>query len=143
EAHAEATLLLSPPAPLDPTLALRAGGKRIWGSYPFFESAFIGGPGTVRLGRENRYAGDASAYGTAELRLALFRTTLVVPADVGILGLADAGRVFLEGESSSKWHSAFGGGVWLAFLDRSNTISASLATSDERTRLYFQAGFGF
>jgi hypothetical protein len=143
EAHGEAAVYLSPPAPLDPTLALRIGGKKLWGAYPFFDAAFIGGPETVRLGRENRYAGDASAYGTAELRVALTRAMIVVPADLGVFGLADAGRVFLAGESSSKWHTAFGGGVWASFLNRANTISVALAASDERTRVYVQAGFGF
>jgi hypothetical protein len=51
--------------------------------------------------------------------------------------------VFLAGESSDTWHTAFGGGVWLGFLGRANTVSAALASSRERTRLYLQAGFGF
>jgi hypothetical protein len=143
DAYAVATTYLSPTAPLDPTLSLRAGARKLWGSYPFFESAFIGDRNTVRLGRDNRYAGDASLYGTAELRLCLGRTTLVVPSDFGVFGLADAGRVFLNGESSDQWHSAFGGGIWLGFLTRANTISAALAASEERTRVYVQAGFGF
>jgi hypothetical protein len=143
EAHAEAVTYLSPSIPLQPTLALRAGGRKLWGRYPFFEAAFIGGPSTVRLGRVNRYAGDAAAYGNAELRLSLARVTLVLPADVGVFGLADAGRVFVEGESSDKWHSAVGGGIWLAYLDRAHTISAALAAGEERTGFYVQAGFGF
>ena len=143
EAWGIATAALTAHLPLEPTLALRAGGRKLWGEYPFFEAAFIGDRSTVRLGSEQRYAGDASAYGTAELRLSLTRMTLVVPADVGIFGLADAGRVFLEGESSDTWHSAFGGGIWLGFLGRANTVSAAMATSKERTRLYLQAGFGF
>jgi hypothetical protein len=143
EAWGIATAALTAHLPLEPTLALRAGGRKLWGAYPFFEAAFIGDRNTVRLGSEQRYAGDASAYGTAELRLSLTRMTLVVPTDVGIFGLADAGRVFLEGESSDTWHSAFGGGIWLGFLGRANTVSAAMATSKERTRLYLQAGFGF
>jgi hypothetical protein len=97
----------------------------------------------VRLGRENRYAGDASAYGTAELRLRLGRMTLLVPSDVGVFGLADAGRVWLEGETSDVWHEAVGGGIWIGFLSRANTLSVALAASDERTGVYVQAGFGF
>jgi hypothetical protein len=144
ETYALAETFLTPKgAPLSPTLALRAGGKRVWGVYPFFDAASIGGVSTVRLGRENRYSGDASAYGSAELRLALFHATLVLPADFGIFGLADVGRVFVKGESSDQWHSAFGGGIWLAFLNRANTLSAAVAASDERTKLYIRAGFGF
>jgi hypothetical protein len=51
--------------------------------------------------------------------------------------------VFLAGESSDEWHTAFGGGLWLGFLSRANTVSAAIAASQERTRLYIQAGFGF
>jgi hypothetical protein len=143
EVFGEATTFLSWKGPLDPTLAFRAGGRKLWGSYPFFEAAFIGDKGTTRLGRENRFAGDASAYGSAELRLFLARTTLIVPTDIGVFGLADAGRVFLAGESSSLWHTAFGGGIWLGFLSRANTVSVAAAASEERTRIYVQAGFGF
>jgi outer membrane protein assembly factor BamA len=138
-----ATTYLSARAPLDPTLALRIGGRKLWGAYPYFEAAFIGDASTVRLGRQNRYAGDASAYGSAELRLSLGQLLIILPADVGVFGLADAGRVFLRGESSDQWHSAFGGGVWLAFLDRAYTVSLAVAASDERTAVYLQGGFGF
>ena len=143
EVHGEAATYLSAPLPLQPTLALRAGGRKLWGAYPFFEAAFIGGASTVRLGRVNRYAGDASAYGTAELRLSLTRIKLVLPANLGVFGLADAGRVFLAGESSDRWHTAFGGGVWLSYLNRASTLSAAVAAGEERTGLYLQAGFGF
>ena len=72
EAHGlAATYLTAKSLPLEPTLALRAGAKKVWGTYPYQESAFIGGNSTVRLGRENRYAGDAAVYGGAELRLRL------------------------------------------------------------------------
>jgi hypothetical protein len=141
--HGEFTTYLTPPISLQPTLALRVGGRKLWGRYPFFEAAMIGGVSTVRLGRVNRYAGDASAYGTAELRIPVAKVMLVLPADLGIFGLADAGRVFLEGETSDKWHSAFGGGLWLSFLSRDNTIAAAVAAGDERTGFYMQAGFGF
>jgi hypothetical protein len=143
EVHGEARAYLSARAPLEPTLALRVGGKKLWGRYPFFEAAFIGGASTVRLGRVNRYAGDASAYGSAELRLALARFELVLPTQLGLFGLADAGRVFLEGESSDTWHTAFGGGLSLSYLQRAYTFSIALAAGDERTAVYVQAGFGF
>jgi hypothetical protein len=143
EVHGEAISYLSADAPLDPTLALRVGGKKLWGEYPYFEAAFIGDPGTVRLGRQNRYAGDASAYGSAELRLAVARFDLVLPTRFGVFGLADAGRVFLEGEASDTWHTAFGGGFSLSYLEQAYTISVALASGDERTAVYVQGGFGF
>jgi hypothetical protein len=143
EVHAEAVTYLSARAPLEPTLAFRVGGRKLWGRYPYFEAAFIGGASTVRLGRVNRYAGDASAYGSTELRLSLARVKLVLPADFGVFGLADVGRVFLAGESSDTWHAAGGGGVWLSYLERAFTLSLAIAKSEERTGVYAQAGFGF
>jgi hypothetical protein len=143
EVHGDISTYLSVPAPLDPTLALRVGGRKLWGRYPYFEAAFIGGASTVRLGRINRYAGDASAYGSTELRLSLTRVKVILPATLGVFGLADAGRVFLAGESSDTWHTAVGGGVWLSYLERAYTLSLAVAKSDERTGIYAQAGFGF
>jgi hypothetical protein len=138
-----ATTYLSPRVPLDPTLALRVGGKKLWGTFPYFEAAFIGDASTVRLGRVNRYAGDASLYGSAELRLELGQAEIVLPAHVGVFGLADVGRVFLEGQPSDEWHTAFGGGPWLAFLNRAYTLSLAIASSEERTGIYVQGGFAF
>ena len=144
EAHGEAaTYFTAKSIPLQPTLAFRAGAKKVWGTSPYQESAFIGGNSTVRLGRENRYAGDAAVYGGAELRLFLTKFYLLVPGDFGVFGLADVGRVYLEGESSDRWHGAAGGGIWFAFLSRANTISAALSHGEERTGFYLRAGFGF
>ncbi|HWA16329.1 MAG TPA: hypothetical protein VG817_07845 [Gemmatimonadales bacterium] len=143
DAYGELRTWLTPGGSFRPTLALRAGGRKVWGTFPYFESAFIGGPETVRLGRENRFAGDAAVYGGSELRIPLARLTFIVPSDFGILGLADIGRVFLDGESSDEWHGAVGGGMWLGFLSRTNAISVVIAKSEERSKLYVQAGFGF
>jgi hypothetical protein len=143
EVHGEASTYLTAHAPLDPTLALRVGGKKIWGRYPYFDAAFIGGASNVRLGKVNRYAGDASAYGSAELRLTVTPMEIILPGDFGIFGLADGGRVFLQGESSDRWHTAYGGGVWFSWLDRAYSISLAIAKGEERTGLYIQGGFGF
>jgi hypothetical protein len=143
EVHGQAMTYLTARMPLSPTLALRVGGKKLWGRYPYFESAFIGGASNVRLGRVNRYAGDASAYGSAELRLSLARLTLVLPAQFGVFGLGDVGRVWLAGETSERWHGAAGGGIWLSYLNRAYTFSLAVASGEEKTGIYAQAGFGF
>jgi hypothetical protein len=143
EVHGEASTYLTAHAPLDPTLALRVGGRKVWGHYPYFDAAFIGGSSTVRLGQVNRYAGDASAYGSAELRLSVAPVEIILPGDFGIFGLADAGRVFLKGESSDRWHTAYGGGIWFSWLDRAYSVSLAVAKGEERTGFYFQGGFGF
>jgi hypothetical protein len=143
EAHADVSTFLTARMPLAPTLALRAGGKKVWGTYPFYEAAFIGGAGTVRGLPVQRYAGDASLFGSAELRLFVAKIPLLIPADFGFFGLADVGRVYLSGETSDKWHTGVGGGIWLAYLGRGNTVSLAVARSERRTGVYFGMGFGF
>jgi hypothetical protein len=143
EVHGELATYLTPSTAFGPTLALRAGGKQVWGDYPFFESAFVGGAATVRGLREQRYAGDAAAYGNAELRIRLGRFFVLLPGDFGVFGLADVGRVFLDGESSDVWHTGAGGGFWFAFLEPGNTISVAVASGDDRTAVYVRAGFGY
>ena len=68
---------------------------------------------------------------------------MLLPGELGLFGLADAGRVYLDGESSDSWHSALGGGVWIAFLDRANTISVAYAKGRERGGVYMSLGFMF
>jgi hypothetical protein len=143
EVHGEASTYLTPKTSFGPTLALRAGGKKVWGAFPFFESAFVGGASTVRGLREQRYAGDAAVYGNAELRARLGRFFVVLPGTYGVLGIADVGRVYLDGESSDTWHTGFGGGVWFAFLESGNAITMSVVRGDQRTAFYLRAGFAY
>ena len=143
ELHGEAATYLTPRTSFGPTLALRAGAKKVWGTFPFFESAFVGGASTVRGLREQRYAGDAAVYGNAELRLGLGHFFVLLPGTFGVFGIADVGRVYLEGESSDVWHTGFGGGLWFAFLERANTMTLSLVSGDDRTAFYLRAGFAY
>jgi hypothetical protein len=144
EVHAVAsTYLTAPSMPLEPTLSFRVGGKRVWGRYPYQEAAYIGDISTVRLGRDNRYGGDASLYAGSELRLFLTEFYFLAPGDLGVFGLADVGRVYLEGEESDVWHGAAGGGIWVSLIDRANTMSVAVARSEERTGVYLTVGFGF
>lgn len=63
--------------------------------------------------------------------------------ELGVFGLGDTGRVYLSGETSDRWHTAGGGGLWVAFLSRANTVSVAAADRGERMRLYVRAGFAF
>ena len=38
-----AAAYLTPPGKGAPTLALRVGGKKVFGNYPYFEAAYLGG----------------------------------------------------------------------------------------------------
>ncbi len=131
------------------TLALRAGGQQNFGRVPYFDLAYVGGgrfftgASTNRGFRTRRFAGDASVYGNADLRIVLFRPKIIVPGDFGIQGFADVGRVFLGDENSDEWHPSGGTGIWFSPLVRTNTISLSVADSPEDTLAYFRFGFHY
>ena len=138
---AEASTYLSAGEPPSAILALRAGGAAVSGTVPFQELVYVGGETTLRGYAEQRFAGRRGAYGNAELRLLAGRLPF---GDLGIFGLADAGRVWIPGESTDRWHAAAGGGLWLAWQHRrDNTLSMAVARSPERTAVYVRVGFMF
>jgi outer membrane translocation and assembly module TamA len=124
-------------------LSLRIGARRLLGTFPFMEAAYIGGPDTVRGFTSRRFAGEASAWGNAELRLTLGRYRLVFPGQYGAFAFADAGRVWADGERSDRWHTGVGGGLWFAYLESKNAVTLAAARSAERTAFYVQMGFPF
>jgi outer membrane protein assembly factor BamA len=142
-AHATLATYISAPTGWSPMLVVRAGARRVWGRYPYFEAARLGGGSSVRGYSTGRFMGDAAVFGQAEVRMPLGRAKLIVPGTLGVLGLADAGRVYLEGESSDIWHAGFGGGVWFSWLGGAKVISLAVARGTERTTLTFRAGAAF
>lgn len=128
--------------PRQPVLAFRGGGRKIFGEAPFFEAAFIGGRGTVRGMDAQRYAGDASLYGTTELRLPLGTWRTLLPIDIGVMSFVDVGRVWVDGESPRGLHSVAGGGLWFGILDQGTGASITFTNSSEK-RILFGTGLRF
>ena len=143
EVHGEAALYQPVPLLKTPMLALRAGGKQVWGPYPYHEAAYIGGANSLRGFAQQRFAGDASVFGSAELRVPVTRVYLLVPGMFGLFGMVDTGRVFFADESSEKWHTGVGGGLWVSLIDPANSMSLSIADSDEGTGVYVHLGLSF
>ncbi|GEM_PF-2512399 len=123
------------------TLALRVAGEKVDGEFPFYEAAFLGGASNLRGFNLNRFSGDASLAGSAELRFSLFRLKLLVPTQVGVLIFGDAGRVYSKSNSPGGWHADVGGGISLAPISRDMTLSVSVASSVEG--IFVNGGFGF
>lgn len=123
-------------APLSPALILRGGGSVTRGEAPFQEAVYLGGRSNLRGWSAERFAGDAALFGGAELRLRLGGVHLVLPGEGGVLGLADFGRVYVDGRSPGGWHAGFGGGVWFSVLDAAGSVSLAVARGRERTALY-------
>jgi hypothetical protein len=137
-------------------------GERNWGTYPFFEAAYLGGTparspldvtgataGNLLRGYDlNRFAGDAAVVSNTELNVELGRASTFLPFRYGVWGLFDVGRVFVDGERSSTWHTAAGGGVWLGvfasspFFQLAGAVKAAVVRTDEGTSFLLASGFG-
>jgi hypothetical protein len=136
------------------TLALRASGKKVFGAYPYMEAASIGEGGlgagsleeprdTVRGYRARRFLGDASASLQSDLRLRVSHITIFLPGAWGVVGFADVGRVWLEGETSDTWHTGVGGGIWLTLLNDRMGFSSGISHGKDDDLIYFKGGFHF
>ena len=127
-------------SPHNPTLMLRAGAQRVWGVYPFQESAIVGGEHDLRGYDTERFRGDAAAYVGSEARASLVDFK---GGNIGLMTLADFGRVYLTGETSSRWHFGYGGGVWAG---RRGGIIGNLVASrsvEKAIQLNLYLGVGF
>ena len=145
ELQGSASAYLTARIPTEPTLALRVGGEKLWGTFPFHEAAFLGGSADLRGFRSERFAGDGAAFGNAELRFDLVGFNLLVPIRLGLFAAADAGRVFFDQDpaAADTWHTAFGGGVSMSIIDRLQTFTLAFMNGGDLTGAYLSAGFAF
>jgi hemolysin activation/secretion protein len=114
----------------------------VFGEFPYFESAFLGGGETMRTLHRQQYAGDRSLYGTVELRLPVASFPFILPLNVGLLGFSEAGRVYMDGASPGGWHSAMGGGFWLGTMKPSTNVNFTWTNSRDR-KFLIATGFLF
>lgn len=115
-------------------------GKILTRDFEYFQAMNIGSSGNLHGFRRNRYTGQSSAYGSMELRVKLFESkSYLLPGHFGISGFYDIGRVWLRGENSNQWHSAYGGGFYFLPFNQF-MISASVGFSGQEHLVNFTFG---
>jgi hypothetical protein len=139
---ASAAGYLTIPALTKPVLALRAGAQKVFGDFPYFDAAFLGGGRTLRTEHRQRYAGDAMVNWGAELRVPIAEVPFLLPLDIGVLGFVDAGRVYIDGESPGGWHKGYGIGGWIGAVRRDLNLNLVVTNNPDR-RVITQLGFTF
>lgn len=125
-------------------LATKLGGEVIIGDdFEFYHAAQLGGGHSLRGFRKERFAGKYSMYQNTDLRLRLgkFKTSFI-PLNYGITGGFDYGRVWVEEDTSDKWHNSVGSSFWVSGLE---TFTANIGyySSTDGGRIAFVLGFAF
>ncbi|MBI9072446.1 MAG: BamA/TamA family outer membrane protein [Melioribacteraceae bacterium] len=123
------------------SISCKVGGENVWGKYPFFKAAFLGGKENLRGFSRERFAGDGSLFGQIELDVFLSDLNLIMPHKFGIKMFYDIGRVFEKEETSNVIHSSYGGGLWVTPLEKKIGLSFSIAKSKERTLYYMSTTY--
>jgi hypothetical protein len=113
----------------------RAGGTTLSGNPQFYQYNKIGGSETLRGYQRNRFYGNSTAFSQNDLRFITNFRSRVFNGKIGVFGLFDAARVWLDGESSNTWHTAVGGGIILSPFNRVS-ISAAYAKSGEDANIH-------
>lgn len=125
------------------TLGLRARGERIWGEFPFYDAAFLGGADDLRGFARERFAGDGSVLGSAELRVNLGKFFIIVPGNYGFTVSGESGKVLYKETISDAMHTSINWGVWIAPISKDNIFALTVASSEERTTIILKSGFVF
>ncbi|MEO5782631.1 MAG: BamA/TamA family outer membrane protein, partial [Ginsengibacter sp.] len=122
----------------------RLGGARIFNdNIEYFQALTLGANNFVRGFRKDRFSGTALLYGSVEARVKFFKSqSYILPGDVGGIGFYDVGRVWLKGESSTKWHQSYGGGFYYSPFNIL-VVSATVGISGEDKLLNFSLGTKF
>ncbi|MFH6999861.1 metallophosphoesterase [Flavobacterium sp. FlaQc-57] len=126
-------------------LATLLKGKAILNNnYEFYQGASLGGDTDLRGYRNDRFLGSSYFSQSTDLRFSIGKIQrTIVPFTYGILGGFDYGRIWLDGESSHKWHQDYGGGLWMNAV---NVITARISyfkSPDETGRVIFGAAYSF
>lgn len=123
--------------------AFRVGATKNWGNFPFYYAAQLGGKTNLRGYRATRFHGESAFYQNTDIRIRLgnFRT-YVLNGTTGFTLFNDIGRVWLNGENSSKWHHGYGAGFWISPFNFA-IFNINLENSREDTLLSFKVNFQF
>jgi outer membrane protein assembly factor BamA len=139
--QADIRLYTTPLEAEDLVLALRLGGMASFGEVIYYQSAVLGGRRSLRGYMFQRFRGDYSVYGSAEVRFPLFKQLIFLPVEFGAFFMGDVGRLWYQGESPGGMRGSWGVGIWGAGFSRD--LLGILYVAFAREGAMVRAGFGF
>jgi outer membrane protein assembly factor BamA len=125
-------------------LATRIGLAHNIGDYQYAQANYLGFRENLRGFRLHRFAGRSSAYNNIELRWKITEfQTFLCPITFGLLGFNDVGRVWVDNENSSTWHNGYGGGIWIAPINRVVFTGTLSYSKEDKNMPWITIGFQF
>ncbi len=119
------------------------GRTNIGDDFFFYHGASIGGNNGLRGFRNERFTGKSYLYQSTDIRLRLTKyKTSFLPVTIGVYGGFDYGRVWVENDTSKKWNTSQGGGLWLQGLNQFS-LHAGFFNSKEINMLQVGLGMDF
>jgi hypothetical protein len=121
----------------------RIGGGLTYGRPAFYQLLYLGGQDNLRGFRAYRFAGNHLIYHNVDVRVKLIDFhSFLFPASAGLLLFNDVGRVWLNGETSHRWHDGYGAGLYVTPASLL-VVTASVGFSEEGTLPYVSLGYRF
>lgn len=111
-------------------LSVRGGAATVNGDAEFYQLPSLGGSQILRGYRRERFFGKSVVYNSNDLQWETDFKNRLLSGKIGVLALFDQGRVWMPGENSSTWHTAYGGGIMLAPF-KAYMITLTYAISSE------------
>ena len=130
-------------------IAFRVGGTTLFNKFEFYQANSLGGQemahntANLRGYHRDRFVGRSTIYQNTEIRIRLAQLrNYILPFELGLIAFIDNGRVWLDGEDSSRWHSGYGGGVTLSPTEKF-VLTITYDKSTENKFLIVGTGFRF
>ncbi|MFL5808646.1 MAG: BamA/TamA family outer membrane protein, partial [Flavisolibacter sp.] len=125
-------------------LATIFGAGHNWGNFEFEQAQYLGFNDHLRGYRAQRFAGRSAAYNNTELRIKIADiNAYLFPAAIGIYGFNDLGKVWVDREQAKSWHNGYGGGLWIAPLNRIVVTGYLSFSREEKALPWATIGFVF
>ncbi|MES2704651.1 MAG: BamA/TamA family outer membrane protein [Bacteroidota bacterium] len=113
------------------SLSVRAAGSTITGTPEFYQYVTVGGPMNLRGYWRDRFWGNTAFYNSNELRYITDMRIGKYTGQVGVIGLFDNGRVWLDNEHSDKMHYSYGGGLLVCPMHKFTGSITYAQTNDD------------
>jgi hypothetical protein len=124
------------------SIAVRGGGGTVKGDADFYHLNKIGGFVNLRGYERERFYGKTSFYNNNELRWITNTKNYFFNGKIGLLAFYDQGRVWQPLETSTKWHTGYGGGLILVPFNRI-ALTGTYCISEEDKIVQLKAGLFF